>query len=371
MTGTSATVRVELTERSSDRGYDIQIGRNLLGDAARRCVECTPLQHVIVITDDNVSPIYGETVHRQFVTSGIAADLLSVPAGESSKSIEVATRLWTEILAGGTTRESTIVAVGGGMVGDLAGFVAASFARGLNFIQIPTTLLAQVDSSVGGKVAINLPSAKNMVGFFWQPKLVLADLDALDTLPQREYVAGLAEVVKYGMIADPSLFAQLESEIDSILTKDKSVLQSIVARCCQIKARVVREDERETTGRRAALNYGHTIGHALESIAGYGQLLHGEAIAIGMHCAAILAAERKMIPEALVARQAHLLSAFGLPISAPEVDALELWKVVVQDKKTDASGVRFILPNQLGNVQFVEGIDEPAMKAALRASMVN
>ena len=266
MASSSATVRVELTDNSgADRGYDIQIGRGLLGGAAERCASCTALHHVIVITDDNVAALYGQTVHQQFVDAGVASHLLTVPAGEGSKSIEMATRLWQAVLAAGATRQSTIVAVGGGMVGDLAGFIAASFARGLDFIQIPTTLLAQVDSSVGGKVAINLPGAKNMVGFYWQPKLVLADLDALDTLPQREFVSGLAEVIKYGVIADAALFEQLESAAPAILAKDKAVLAQIVARCCQIKADVVGEDERETSGRRAILNYGHTIGHALES----------------------------------------------------------------------------------------------------------
>lgn len=357
MASSSATVRVELTDNSgADRGYDIQIGRGLLGGAAERCASCTALHHVIVITDDNVAALYGQTVHQQFVDAGVASHLLTVPAGEGSKSIEMAKRLWQAVLAAGATRQSTIVAVGGGMVGDLAGFIAASFARGLDFIQIPTTLLAQVDSSVGGKVAINLPGAKNMVGFYWQPKLVIADLDALDTLPQREFVSGLAEVIKYGVIADAALFEQLESAAPAILAKDKAVLAQIVARCCQIKADVVGEDERETSGRRAILNYGHTIGHALESVCGYGELLHGEAIAIGMHCAAQLAAQRQMVSAEFVQRQRALLAAFDLPTSAPAIDPTSLFAAVSNDKKADASGVRFILPTELGRVQFVEGI---------------
>jgi 3-dehydroquinate synthase len=359
LAGSSATVRVEFAEVSpADRGYDIHIGPGLLGNAVERCASCTALHHVIVITDDTVAPLYGQTVHQRFIDAGVAAHLSTVPAGEGSKSIEMATRLWHEALACGANRHSTVVAVGGGVVGDLAGFVAASFARGLVFIQIPTTLLAQVDSSVGGKVAVNLPGAKNMVGFFWQPKLVLADLDALDTLPQREYASGLAEVVKYGVIADAALFEQLEDAAPAILARDKTVLAPLVARCCQIKADVVGQDERETSGRRAILNYGHTIGHALESVCGYGQLLHGEAIAIGMHCAALLAAQRKMVSAEFVQRQQALLTAFQLPIRAPKLDQTALWDAIAKDKKANAFGARFILPFGLGQVQFVEGVDQ-------------
>ena len=207
-----------------------------------------------------------------------------------------------------------------------------------------------------------------MVGFYWQPKLVLADLDALDTLPQREFVSGLAEVIKYGVIADAALFEQLESAAPAILAKDKAVLAQIIARCCQIKADVVGEDERETSGRRAILNYGHTIGHALESVCGYGELLHGEAIAIGMHCAAQLAAQRQMVSAEFVQRQRALLAAFDLPTSAPAIDPTSLFAAVSNDKKADASGVRFILPTELGRVQFVEGIGPQEVIASVAST---
>jgi 3-dehydroquinate synthase len=250
-------------------------------------------------------------------------------------------------------------------VGDLAGFVAATFARGLAFVQIPTTLLAQVDSSVGGKVGVNLPGAKNMVGAFWQPRGVLIDTAVLATLPEREYRAGLAEVVKYGVILDAEFFSYLESHVTELQARQDDVLREVVARSCQLKADVVKADEREETGLRAVLNYGHTFCHAFETLTGYGQLLHGEGVSIGMTCAARLAERLARVDGAFVRRQFELLTALGLPTVAPPLDADEVLAVMARDKKAAAGKLRFVLPTQLGHVELVGGIAESDVRAAL------
>ena len=257
------------------------------------------------------------------------------------------------------------MALGGGVVGDLAGFMAATFARGIPLIQIPTTLLSQVDSSVGGKTGINLPGAKNIVGAFWQPSSVIIDLDTLQTLPDREFRSGLAEIVKYGVILLPDLFDYLETNAQKILAKDSDCLMHIIAESCRAKALVVQEDERETSGRRAILNYGHTFAHALESASGYGVLLHGEAVAIGMHMAALLAHALGRVDAVFVERQRALLQAFDLPIANPGLPATELWQIMQHDKKVEHGKLRFVLPNRLGNVEVVPGVEQPAAIQAI------
>jgi 3-dehydroquinate synthase len=265
----------------------------------------------------------------------------------------------------GADRQSVVIAVGGGVVGDLAGFVAATFARGLAFFQVPTTLLAQVDSSVGGKTGINLPGAKNMVGAFWQPAGVLIDVQTLATLPDREFRAGLAEVVKYGVILDSEFFAYLEQHADEINRRDQTALMHIVARSCRLKADVVEADERETTGLRSVLNYGHTFCHALEAATGYETLLHGEAVAIGMHCAARLAERLGRVDETFVARQHALLTAFGLPVAVPDVEASELVRFMRRDKKAVAGHLRFVLPTRIGHVELVDGVKADDVRKVL------
>ncbi|MGN6544496.1 MAG: 3-dehydroquinate synthase family protein, partial [Aureliella sp.] len=264
------SVNVPLAERS----YAIHIGQGLLGSLPEwlpnvlgRC------EHAAIIVDARLSETLGATVKESLTAAGYRVSLLDVPSGESSKSIGQAERLWEGLLAERADRGSAVLALGGGVVGDLAGFVAATFVRGLPLIQIPTTLLSQVDSSVGGKTGINLPAAKNMVGAFWQPSLVVIDTHTLSSLPKREFVSGLAEVVKYGVILKPDLFAYLEQNVQSILHMDPGAITHIVAESCQAKADVVSQDERETTGLRAILNYGHTFAHALESASGYGTFL--------------------------------------------------------------------------------------------------
>ena len=259
------TVRVELGERS----YEIAIGAGNLGEIGRLVARRGDVSHAVVITDENVEKPHGLSAAESVAQTSAAVDLVVVEPGELSKSIATATELWETMLSLGADRQTAIVAVGGGVIGDLAGFIAATYARGIPFFQAPTTLLAQVDSSVGGKVGINLPDAKNMVGAFLQPHGVLIDTATLGTLPDREYRSGLAEVVKYGVILDATFFDELEACAGQLVDRDHDVLRRVIARCCRLKADVVEKDEREETGLRAVLNYGHTFGHALEVLTGY------------------------------------------------------------------------------------------------------
>jgi 3-dehydroquinate synthase len=355
------TVHVNLGPRS----YDIEIGSGNLAEAARMCDAGADDAHAVIITDSNVDELYSELVAEPIVEAGGEVDILSVEAGEQSKAPEVAEELWENMLDEGSDRTTVVVALGGGVVGDLAGFVAATFARGLRFVQIPTTLLAQVDSSVGGKVGVNLPGGKNMVGAFWQPRGVLIDVDVLETLPAREYRAGLAEVVKYGVIQDCDFFAYLESNIDAVNDRDTTVLTHIVERCCRLKADVVEQDEREETGLRSILNYGHTFCHALEAATGYEKLLHGEGVAIGMMCAARLAQRLGRVDTTFIERQRKLLEAFGLPLAVPDVDREELIELMYRDKKVERGRLRFVLPSRLGHVELVRDVAVDDIRAAL------
>jgi 3-dehydroquinate synthase len=295
-------------------------------------------------------------------------DILAVPAGEHSKSAEMAEVLWNGLLELGADRRTVVVAVGGGVIGDLAGFAAATFARGLAFVQVPTTLLAQVDSSVGGKVGINLPGAKNMVGAFWQPRGVLIDTAVLATLGDREYRSGLAEVVKYGVILDAEFFAYLEGRVAEMNRRDDETLRYVVRRSCELKAQVVAADEREETGQRAVLNYGHTFCHALETLTGYEQLLHGEAVAIGMLCASRLAERLGRIDQSVTQRQRALLEALHLPVDLPQVDHEEMLAVMSRDKKAQHGRLRFVLPSRLGHVELVGDIERADVVSTLSAA---
>lgn len=360
MTKATTKVRVELRERS----YEIAIGPGLLATAGEFARERGRLSHAVIITDEHVDEPHAGIVGQSLLEVGLEVHKLVVPAGEESKSIDVATELWQNMLDIGADRKTWVVAVGGGVIGDLAGFIAATFARGLPFLQIPTTLLADVDSSVGGKVGINLPGAKNMVGAFWQPSGVIIDTDALATLPEREYLSGLAEVVKYGVILDPDLFAYLEEHVPALRARDPSALAHIIDRSCRLKADVVEQDEREETGLRAVLNYGHTFAHALEAVAGYGELLHGEAVSIGMQCAARLAQQLGRIENSLVTRQQDLLAALGLPVTVPALDEVQLLAAMQRDKKVEHGRLRFVLPSRLGHVELVDGIHADQVSVA-------
>jgi 3-dehydroquinate synthase len=355
------TVHVNLGPRS----YDIEIGSGNLGEAAKFCDAEQDDAHVVVITDGNVDELYSEPVSDALQEAGAQIDILVVEAGEQSKASEVAADLWEQLLDQGADRKTVVVALGGGVVGDLAGFVAATFTRGLRFVQIPTTLLAQVDSSVGGKVGINLPGGKNMVGAFWQPRGVLIDVNVLQSLPVREYRAGLAEVVKYGVIQDATFFAFLVENIGQVNKRDPATLTYIVERCCRLKADVVEQDEREETGLRSILNYGHTFCHAFEAATGYEKLLHGEGVAIGMMCAARLAERMGRVDEVFVERQRKLLEAFGMALDVPDVDHDELIELMYRDKKVERGKLRFVLPTRLGHVELVRDVANEDVLASM------
>ena len=353
------TVHVNLAERS----YDIEIGAGNLATAGEFLKERGKVSQAVIFTDENVQPHAVRVADS--LGQSIDVSIVAVAPGEKSKSPEVAVKLWEGMLEFGADRKTVVVAVGGGVVGDLAGFIAATFARGLCFLQIPTTLLAQVDSSVGGKVGINLTQAKNMVGAFLQPLGVLIDTAALDTLPAREYVSGLAEVLKYGVILDADFFAELEAAAGKLVARDPQALVRAIARSCRLKADIVEQDEREETGVRAVLNYGHTFAHAFETLTGYGQLLHGEAVSMGMMCAARLAQRLGRVDAAFVARQAALIEALGLPGIIPKLDADKVLAAMMHDKKAEHGKLRFILPSRMGHVDLIGGIEPGDVKAAL------
>jgi 3-dehydroquinate synthase len=349
------------------RSYDIEIGSGNLKDVAKFCDAEQDDAHAVIITDSNVDELYSEPVGDALQEAGAQVDILVADAGEQSKSPDVAADLWEQLLDQGADRKTVVIALGGGVVGDLAGFVAATFTRGLRFVQVPTTLLAQVDSSVGGKVGVNLPGGKNMVGAFWQPRGVVVDVAVLGTLPKREFKAGLAEVVKYGVIQDADFFAYLEKNVDAINSRDASVLTYIVKRCCRLKADVVEKDEREETGLRAILNYGHTFCHAFEAGTNYEQLLHGEGVAIGMMCAARLAERLGRVDKAFITRQQKLLEAFQMSLDVPDVERDELLELMYRDKKVERGKLRFVLPTRVGHVELVNDVVADDILAALEA----
>jgi len=349
----------------SDRGYEIYIGSGLLRQTAQHVQSSIAVTQVVAISDSNLKTTHAQLVTDNLAQAGIVCDLITIPAGEGSKSLRIVEQIWNEMLAFKADRQTVVIAVGGGVVGDLAGFVAATYARGIPLIQIPTTLLAQVDSSVGGKVGINLASAKNMAGAFWQPIRVLIDPLVLHTLPDREYQAGLAEVIKYGVIMDAEFFALLEDHVEEIHAREPGLLKTIISRCCQLKAQVVEQDERETTGLRAILNYGHTFCHAFETVTNYGRFLHGEAVAIGMMCAARLAESMGRIDQQLISRQAALLTACNLPLTVSDIDPEALLAAMQHDKKVEHGKLRFVLPTRMGHVELVDDVSLDLVRATL------
>lgn len=357
----TAAVHVDL----NDRAYDIEIAAGNLCHTGRFIQSRCDAQFAAVITDENVEYPHAEVVADSLLDADMDVEILIIEAGEPSKSVPVAETLWENLIDLGTDRHSIIVAVGGGVIGDLAGFIAATYARGIKFFQVPTTLLAQVDSSVGGKVGINLPGGKNMVGAFWQPQGVLIDTDVLTTLPDREYRAGLAEVVKYGVILDPEFFDYLANNVPGLQQRSPEVMRHIVTRSCEMKASVVLQDERETTGQRAILNFGHTFCHAIETVAGYGQLLHGEGVSIGMVCAARLATALHRVDDSLLTRLRKLLVELQLPVDVPDLDHDALLDAMHRDKKAAHGELRFVLPTRLGHVELVPDVPPEMARQAL------
>ena len=333
-------------------------------DSARRA------RRAFLVTDRNVAPQAG-LVRRSLESSSWVCETHEVEPGERSKSLDVAAVLYDRLVDFGADRHTLVFAVGGGVVGDLTGFVAATYARGIPLVQVPTTLLAMVDSSVGGKVGVNHPQAKNMIGAFHQPLGVLIDTRTLESLPDREFRSGLAEVVKYGMILDAEFFDFLEANADAINHREPAALRRIIARSCRLKADVVEQDEFERTGLRAILNYGHTFAHAFETLTGYGELLHGEAVAVGMMCAARLAERLGLIGRDVVQRQTRLLDVLRLPTRLPpEAAAACTADAVVaamrHDKKAVGGRITFILPTRIGQVESFNNAAEADVRAALQ-----
>jgi 3-dehydroquinate synthase len=356
------TVHVPLGNRS----YDIKIAPGLIDRLGSDCARLKLGSRCAIITDTNVGRRYAKSAFNSLATEGFSPSLIIVQPGEAAKSLKTVQTCYDQLAAHRLERKSFIVALGGGVVGDLAGFLAATYLRGIAFVQVPTTLLAQVDSSVGGKVGINLKAGKNLVGAFYQPRLVSCDLDALKTLPEREFRAGLAEVIKYGIIYDARLFAQIERDLPKLLKRDPKMLASVIARCCQIKAEVVGRDETEG-GLRAVLNFGHTIGHAIENISGYGKFLHGEAIAMGQVAAARLSLALAGLPERDVKRIENLFRRAGLPLKIPLKSARreKLLRAMRLDKKVSGGEIKFVLAKRLGRVVWGQHVPETLIHQAL------
>jgi 3-dehydroquinate synthase len=339
------TITVNLGRRS----YPIIIGRELLNGG----FDLSPFvsgRDCLVVSNVTVAPLYLEKLAPNLAGKRVAS--VELPDGEAHKTVATMQTILDQLVATGANRDTTVIALGGGVVGDITGFAAACYMRGVAFIQIPTTLLAQVDSSVGGKTGVNHPEGKNLIGAFHQPKAVVIDTDTLTTLPERELKAGLAEVIKHGAICDLQFFEWIEQNLDALLAKDPGALAHAIQRSCEVKACVVAEDEREA-GRRAILNFGHTFGHAIENCLGYGEWLHGEAVAAGM----VMAADLSGIPANDVERLRKLLQRAGLPVSPPAISADDWMRAMGMDKKVQQKQLRFVLLHALGDAHFTSDFD--------------
>ena len=353
---TNRTITVEL----GDRSYPIVIGRGLLGGGFT-LAKYSAGKDCLIVSNETVAPLYSQQLQADL--DGCSIDVLELPDGEEFKTIETATHVLDRLVQAGAGRDTTVIALGGGVVGDITGFAAACYMRGVAFIQVPTTLLAQVDSSVGGKTGVNHPQGKNLIGAFHQPKIVLIDTETLNTLPDRELRAGLAEVIKYGAIADKTFFAWLEANMDALLAKDPDALAHAVQRSCEIKAEVVADDEREA-GRRAILNFGHTFGHAIEHCQGYGDWLHGEAVAAGM----VMAGELSGLGAGDATRLRNLVASAGLPTAPPPAGSKALLDAMGFDKKVQQKQLRFVLLRVLGEAYVTSDYNEARLLNILEAA---
>lgn len=354
-------VPVELGKDS----YNIYIGNGLAQEIVDFCLGGGFSGRGLIITDTNVGPLYGEWLLRLLRQGGIEAEAYEVPAGEGSKTLAAAEKLFTRCIELGLDRRSPVFALGGGVVGDLAGFVAASYMRGVPFVQVPTSLLAQVDSSVGGKVAVNHRLGKNLIGAFYQPQAVFVELDTLRTLPQREIYTGLGEIVKYGIIYDKDFFRYLENNVEAVLSLAGETAAHMTERSCAIKAEVVGQDEKEL-GLRSILNFGHTAAHAIEKNTGYAKYNHGEAVGIGMVCAAHISRAMGMVDEASVRRVTELIKAMRLPVRAEGCSVEQLYRDIFHDKKTVGGRVKWILMDgAIGAVTGRNDVPEAVVREAM------
>ena len=342
--------------------YKIIVGRGILSQLGIQVKNLRLGQDAVIVTHAKLKKLYGAVVEKSLEEAGLRVKFCLVPEGEESKSFESAFKLLNEIARCDGMKKIFVVALGGGVVGDLAGFVAAVYKRGVAYIQVPTSFLAQIDSAIGGKVAVDLPVGKNLVGAFYQPKLVFSDVDVLKTLPQREIRNGLAEAVKYGIIMDPRLFDFIEKKLETLLRSDIESLTRVVERSSQIKTDVVLADEKETKGIRAILNFGHTLGHAIEAAGGYRNYKHGEAIALGMRAACEISSRLKMVSLKDVIRINKVLSDVGLPKKIKGIKLNQILEFMRHDKKFLAGKNRFVLVERIGKVKIVEGVSLEAIE---------
>lgn len=351
------------------RSYPIWIGEGLLAGLGARIRQRVAGERVLVITNPTVQDLYGAAVAASLSAAGLKVFWAGIPDGEEHKTLATAAHLYDMSFNAGLDRDCPVVALGGGVVGDIAGFVASTYMRGVPFVQVPTTLLAQVDSSVGGKVAVNHPRGKNIIGAFYQPVLVLADVETLRTLPERELRAGIAEIIKYGVIRDGAFFAWLETNLEGLLAGDPEALAYAVEVSCRIKAQVVEEDETERNLRQI-LNYGHTIGHAVEALTDYRVYVHGEAVGIGMAAAARLAVRLGLLDEAAEHRIVSLVRRAGLPSAIPAALEFEqAWTSMERDKKARGGRITFVLPEAVGRVRICPGVAPEAVRGLFEAGM--
>ena len=357
---------IEIPVNLASRAYRIIVAAGARADVGAQLAKLSVGRRVALLTDATIRRLHGEPVTRGLVAAGFEVTEVLLPEGEQAKTLDVLREVWDDLLEAGCDRTSTVVAVGGGAVGDLAGFAAATYMRGINFVQVPTTLLAQVDASIGGKTAIDHPRAKNLIGAFHQPRLVMVDPAALTTLPEREYRSGLAEVIKHGIVLDASYFADLERSLPALLDRDLAVLERIVAGSCRIKAGVVERDERETELRHV-LNYGHTIGHALEAATGFDRFTHGEAVSLGMVAEARLAERLGIAAPETTARQVALLRAVGLPVTGLGAAPAAIIDAMGRDKKARDGRVPFVLAPEIGSFRIVFDVPRDAIRESLDA----
>jgi len=355
----------ELEVRLKERSYAIKIASGLLADAGALLSAVSGDKKIMLVSNPTVFHLYGQRVVDSLGSAGFKVHVALMPDGEIYKNMEQALKVLDEGLEFGLERGSAIAALGGGVVGDLAGFIAAIYQRGINYVQLPTTLLAQVDSSVGGKVAVNHPQGKNLIGAFHQPRLVIIDIDTLATLNNREYRSGLAEVFKYGIVCDKSFFTYLEDHVEPILKRDAQCLSHIIYHSCRLKSNIVAKDEREE-GLRAVLNLGHTFGHAIEQLTSYSVYRHGEAVAMGTMAAINLARDKGLMDSGEAMRVRKLYQRAGIPVDFPDLDPDQVYNAMLKDKKVRSGRIRLILPSGIGNYVIDEGCNRNEIINAIK-----